>query len=303
MKPCILWILSLSAVLSFADAPAARGDNESAALASHDALAKRLNDPKLRLLDARPKEDYDKGHIPGAVWVDAKGASAIASKPGGLTDRDAWAAWIKPLGLSAETEVLAYAGDNPLEAARVWWLLRYLGVERAGIVNGGFPLWRSQGRPVSTKAATVEAKAFPIRFQRDRLATREDVIKAMRSGQVAIVDARSAGEYDGSVKSSKRGGHVPAACRVEWSDLIDKQGRFLSDDVLRAKFAGAGIVLKPKAPAITHCQGGGRASVDAFVLERLGLATRNYYSGWSDWGNAEEVEAPAVIGDKPGARP
>ena len=86
---------------------------------------------------------------------------------------------------------------------------------------------------------------------------------------------------------SKRGGHIPAACHLEWSDLVDKDGRFLDAAALRARLEKLGI--KPGEPVITHCQGGGRASVDAFALERLGLPTRNYYLGWSDWGNAEQT--------------
>ena len=96
---------------------------------------------------------------------------------------------------------------------------------------------------------------------------------------------------------SKRGGHIPAACHLEWSDLVDKDGRFLDPSALRARLAKLGI--KPGEPVITHCQGGGRASVDAFALERLGLPTRNYYLGWSDWGNAEQTPVTTGAAAKP----
>ena len=98
---------------------------------AHDDLQKRLGDANLRLLDARPRADYDKGHIPGAVWVDAKAAQTLAARPGGLTDRAAWEAWLAPLGIAPRSEVLVYDDQRQLEAARIWWLLRYLGVERS----------------------------------------------------------------------------------------------------------------------------------------------------------------------------
>src|SRR3954464_556497 len=86
-------------------------------LISFDDLQGRLDSPGLRLLDARPKVDYDKGHIPGAVWVDAKAVEVLAKRPGALEDRDAWAAWIAPLGIGSETEVRIYDASRQLDAA------------------------------------------------------------------------------------------------------------------------------------------------------------------------------------------
>ncbi len=91
---------------------------------------------------------------------------------------------------------------------------------------------------------------------------------------------------------SKRGGHIPKACHLEWSEFVGPDGRFLHPDEMREKVEAAGV--KPGEPVITHCQGGGRASVDAYVLERLGHPARNYYLGWSDWGNVDDT--PVVKG-------
>jgi thiosulfate/3-mercaptopyruvate sulfurtransferase len=84
---------------------------------------------------------------------------------------------------------------------------------------------------------------------------------------------------------------MPAACHLEWNNLVGKDGRFLPEPDLRAKLEKAGV--RPGEPVITHCQGGGRASVNAFVLERLGYPTRNYYESWADWGNAEDTPVEA----------
>jgi thiosulfate/3-mercaptopyruvate sulfurtransferase len=275
-----------------------RGDSP-ALLFSFDELQKRLDDPNLRLLDARPRTDYEKGHIPGAVWVDAKAAQALAARPRGLTDRGAWQAWVAPLGIGPKTEVLIYDGNRQLDPARLWGLLRYLGVEKVGLIDGNFPLWQKENRPVATDVPSVEPQPFVVTLRSGRYATRGDVLAAIKQGKARVIDARSEAEYTGEKKSSKRGGHIPDACRLEWSDLVDKDGRFLDEKALRAKLDTLGV--KPGEPVITHCQGGGRASVDAFVLERLGFPTRNYYVGWSDWGNADDT--PVATGNKPGARP
>ncbi len=278
----------------------ARGDEASSprpSLVSHDALQKRLADVNLRLLDARTRAEYDQGHIPGALWVDVKAAQTLAARQGGLTDRAAWEAWIAPLGIEPRMEVLVYDGKKQLDAARIWWLLRYLGVDRSGLIDGNFPVWQHANRPVTTEPPVISARPFPVTIRADRHATRDDVLAALKAHSSRIVDARSQGEYTGAEKMSKRSGHIPGACHLEWSELVDKDGRFISQDTLRARLGGIGINLSQ--PVITHCQGGGRASVDAFALEYLGLPTRNYYLGWSDWGNVEETPVTTKESSKP----
>lgn len=252
-----------------------------------DAVQERLDDTDLRLLDVRPKADYEAGHIPGAVWVDRKPAEDLARRSGGLEDRDAWAAWIKPLGIEPGDTVLVYDDNRQKDAARFWWLLSYLGVEKVGLIDGGFSLWKEQGRPVSTEAARVEPNAFPVALRDERNATRAEVLEAIQSGSRRVVDARSAEEFRGAEILSKRGGHIPQACHLEWVNFVDEKGRFQSREQLRELTEKAGV--RPGEAVITHCQGGGRASVDAFVFELLGHQAANYYPGWSDWGNAADV--------------
>jgi thiosulfate/3-mercaptopyruvate sulfurtransferase len=289
-----LSLLTASLLLGGLAAPAlAEGRAETAAgLVTFDELEKRLDDPGLRLLDARPRADYDKGHIPGAVWADVKAAEALAARPGGLTDRPSWDSWIAPLGIGPDTQVLVYDANRQLDAARLWWLLGYLGVDRVGLIDGSFPLWHEQGRAVTTAVPEVEPRPFRVAFRAERHATRADVLEALQAGSARVIDARSEGEYTGAEKRSRRGGHIPAACNLEWSTLVGQDGRFLDPAALRAKLGDLGV--QPGEPVITHCQGGGRASVDAFVLGRLGFPTRNYYLGWSDWGNA--AETPVATG-------
>lgn len=266
-------------------------------LVSFDALQGRLGQPGLRLLDARTRADYDKGHIPGAVWVDAKAVEKMAAKPGALADRAAWEPWIEPLGIGPATDVVVYDANRQLDAARIWWLLGYLGVERVGLLDGNFPLWAAEKRPVTAERPKVEPRPFQVSFRDDRHATRDEVLAAIGSKSALIVDARSAAEYTGAEKRSKRGGHVPTACSLEWNNLVDENGRFLDEVALRAMLAKAGVTSGK--PVITHCQGGGRASVNAFVLEQLGFKAQNYYLGWSDWGNASDTPIETEQGSRP----
>ncbi len=193
--------------------------SSAAILKTFDALQERLNAPSLRLLDARPRADYVKAHIPGAVWVDAKAVEKLAARSGGLEDRDAWKAWIAPLGITPQTKVLIYDAHRHLDAARLWWLLSYLGDEKVGLIDGSFPLWQRQGRPVATEIAKVDPTPFRINFRTDKHATRSEVLEAMKAKSAQIIDARSVPEYRGAELRSKRGSHIPSACSLEWSNL------------------------------------------------------------------------------------
>ena len=292
LMPALLAALFFTATGSRAAAPPARSSRGSTS------CKPSLADPKLRLIDVRPRADYDKGHIPGAVWADVKAASTLAAKPGGLTDKEAWAAWTAPLAIGPDADVYIYDGGRQLEAARVWWLLTYLGVPNVGLVDGNFGLWAKGGRPVSSEPAKVEPRAFPVAFRADKHATRAEVLAALKEG-TRIVDARSEPEHTGARAMSRRGGHIPEACHLEWSEFVGPDGRFLDSAELRARVAKAGV--KPGEPIITHCQSGGRASVEVFVLERLGHPARNYYLGWSDWGNVDDT--PVVKGKGSAKKP
>lgn len=277
------FLLTILAVPTNED-PAANSSS-LAELWTFDQLREQFDDPQVRILDARPRDDYLADHIPGAVWVDHRAAEQLAATPDGLSNVQAWKEWIAPLGIGPETRIVIYDAHRQLNAARIWWLLTYLGAKHVALVDGGYPLWKSAGNPTSEAIPTVAPRDFPIELQADRLATREYVLALERADQV--LDARSAPEFNGVEVRSKRGGHIPAACHVEWKQLVNESGQFLSLADARILLERAGI--RPGAPVVTHCQGGGRASVNAFVLERLGHPSRNYYLGWSDWGNAEDT--------------
>jgi thiosulfate/3-mercaptopyruvate sulfurtransferase len=262
---------------------------EPAALARADAR-KRV------ILDTRSPEQCRAGHVPGAVLVDARGwARAFAAG----RDRDAWAKRIGGLGIDVDTPVVVYGSPRSSETGRVWWILRYWGVRDVRLLNGGWPGWVAAGGKVqkdevAPKAVTARLKAHP-----ELLATKEQLLGWLkgRSGP-QVLDARSLGEYCGTAAKAKRGGAIPGAKHLEWSDTIDpKTGKFKSAAELGKLLEEAGI--DPARPAVTYCQSGGRAAVLAFVLELMGgKEVRNYYRSWSEWGN--DPKTPIV---KPKPKP
>jgi thiosulfate/3-mercaptopyruvate sulfurtransferase len=239
------------------------------------------------ILDARPRADYEKGHIPGAAWVD-HGEWSKSFNDGKAEEE--WSKRIGALGLDAGSTVVIYDDNQAKDAARIWWLLQYWGVENARLLNGGWSGWKSEGRPVETDAFVPKPTKFEASPRKSRLSTKDQILKSLGTGKLQIVDSRSEDEHCGVEKlRNRKAGAIPGAKHLEWSDLLDpKTQRFKPAAELRQIFKDAGVdVSKPTA---THCQSGGRASVMAFGLELMGAdAVSNYYRGWSEWGNADDT--------------
>jgi thiosulfate/3-mercaptopyruvate sulfurtransferase len=250
-------------------------------------LAKPEVARKYRILDARSKKAYEAGHIPGAVWIDHDTWSKAFAAGQDPSD---WIPRIMKLGIGDRTPVVVYDDDRGNRAARMWWILKYWGVSDARLLNGQWKTWKAEGRPVSKEATPPT----PLRFtgvtrESKRLTTKKQLLKALPGSTLQIIDARSEGEFCGTTKLAKRGGSIPGARHLEWTDTLDpKTQRFKSAPELRQLFRQAGI--DPKRPSVTYCQSGGRAAVMAFVLELMGAHdVRNYYRSWAEWGNAQDT--------------
>jgi thiosulfate/3-mercaptopyruvate sulfurtransferase len=245
------------------------------------------------ILDTRAEKEHDEGRVPGAVWVDAA-AWAKAFKNG--TDAEGWSARIGGLGINANAKVVVYDNQSFVEAARIWWILRYWGVADVRLLNGNWLGWKKAGLPIETdKPKPPSPVPFTARPQGERLATKGLVLASLKESSLQIVDARSEGEFCGTEKlKNKRAGAIPGAKHLEWIDLLDKETqRFKAPDQLRKLFAEAEIALD--RPTATHCQGGGRASVMAFGMELMGASkVANYYASWGEWGNTDDT--PIVPG-------
>lgn len=203
-------------------------------------LEKKLKQPGLRLLDTRPQADYAKGHLPGAVRVDVKGWQELGKKSG-FRDAKAWGEKVGQLGIAADTPVVVYGSSLP-GTARVWWLLKYLGVGNVTILDGGWELWTKDKRPVDTGTPNVETVKFEPKFQADRLEEIDSLKKSVQAGKVTVVDTRSNEEYTGKKVLGKRGGHIPGAKLLEWKELLAHDGRFKSPEQLRELFKERGIL-------------------------------------------------------------
>jgi len=243
-----------------------------------------------RILDARDREDYDKGHVPAAVWVDEAAWSKAFAKG---QDAEDWARRIGALGIDPDTPTVVYGKATTTQAARIWWILHYWGLKNVRLLNGGWHAWTDEHGRVVSDVPTVTPLAPHLMRHSDRLATRSDVEKGIKGSGFQLLDARSDAEYCGRTRMARRAGAIPRSVHLEWVNVIDPHTeRFKSAEQLAELFRRAHVDLD--TPLVTHCQSGGRAAVLAFALELMGAhQVRNYYRGWSEWGNTPN--APIVV--------
>jgi thiosulfate/3-mercaptopyruvate sulfurtransferase len=193
-------------------------------------------------LDTRSPEAYAQGHISGAIRVEVKTWQDQCRKPGGFRDDTAWAHLIGSLGIMQQTEVVVY-GDQLPETARIWWLLKYLGLKDVAILNGGWKSWMKANLAIETQIAMPKTGNFQPHFQTNRLEEIEQLKTALQSGtaRAKVVDARSKDEFTGKEIRGKRGGNIPGSTHLEWKELLDQDGRFLPTKALQVLFKRKGI--------------------------------------------------------------
>jgi thiosulfate/3-mercaptopyruvate sulfurtransferase len=256
-------------------------------------LAGHLQDPNLVILSIGQKAEYVQGHIPGALYLEYAD-TRLARSPVNLTFELPPVANLVEvfgkLGVTNESHIVLYfSQDMVSQTTRVFLTLDALGLgSQTSILDGGFPVWQSEGRPVSTeRRLVVRGKLEPC--PQNDVITGVDYVRANlhRSG-VAIVDARDLEYYTGAKHADgKRAGHIPGARGLTYSTLLDESGKFRPPDVLAAMFRDAGI--QPGDRVVAYCHIGQQATVVYYVARYLGYDARLYDGSWEDWSAHAEL--------------
>ncbi|MCZ7571458.1 MAG: sulfurtransferase [Ardenticatenaceae bacterium] len=279
-------------------------------------LADHLDDPRVRVVDIRGKvlppeepkphyfpkrEEYEVGHIPGAVFVDwtADIIDPDDPVPVQVAPPERYAALMSALGIGDDTVVVAYDDYYSAFAGRLLWTLRYYGHDVARVLDGGWPKWVAEGRPLSCEIPTYPPATFTPRPRPELRRTADEVLAALQRGGV-VIDARQPAEYEGELSRATRGGHIPGARNLYYRRLASGEyNTFASPEALRAVLAGTG--LDPNVPpgeVVAYCNGGVSATVIMLGLELAGLPGTVIYDGsWNEWGN--DPNRPLVTGPEP----
>jgi thiosulfate/3-mercaptopyruvate sulfurtransferase len=252
-------------------------------------LQRKLGADNLCIIDVRPAEDYAKGHIPGATHFDLFGLSLIDT---GAAPLKAFMFMIHHVfelrGVSEAKEVVFYEDNSGMRAARGLWFLEFFGHPNVKMLDGGFHAWKVAGAPITSDATPPKAATFKMQERRDVLATTDDVLRSLSQKQIAILDTRSKGEYLGTHVRAARGGAIPGAIHIEWTDNIAPDGKFKSNDELKAMYDRAGITQDKEV--VSYCQGGYRAAHSYVALRLLGFPkVRNYIGSWKEWGDRADL--------------
>lgn len=210
--------------LTFAQAPS---QDRGQMLVSAQQLSQSLGSGDLVVLDVRSKDNYREGHVPGAHRVDIGVWKGLATSPNGLNDSANWSKLVGEIGVTSTSHVVVY-GDNISNSARIWWLLKYVGVKNVALLDGGWDHWTKANLRVEPKTPTVAATEFVVEFQTDRVADLDEVNASHTSDEFHVVDTRSDGEF--------KAGRVPKSTHLEWTHLIADDGRFKSRKQLDALF-------------------------------------------------------------------
>jgi thiosulfate/3-mercaptopyruvate sulfurtransferase len=252
-------------------------------------LQRKLNAENLCIVDVRPAEDYANGHIPGATHFDLFGLSLIDTSEAPLKAFMFMIHHVLELrGVNESKEVVFYEDNSGMRAARGLWFLEYYGHPNVKMLDGGFRAWKASGAPVTSDATPPKTAPFKIAERRDVLATADDVLRSLSQKQIAILDTRSEGEYLGTHVRAARGGAIPGAIHIEWTDNLAPDGKFKSNDELKAMYDKAGIT--PEKEVVSYCQGGYRAAHSYVALRLLGFPkVRNYIGSWKEWGDRADL--------------
>ncbi len=267
-----------------------------ATLVDTDTLARHLADPRWVVVDCRftltdtgaGRRVWTAGHIPGARYahLDEDLSSPITPHTGRhpLPDPNALARKLGAWGIDAPKQVVVYDDTFGAMASRLWWLLRWLGHESVALLDGGYPKWAREKRPVTPESPVVHTVTFHPRVNNTLWVNADSVARARQAAAFLGRPARAEGRFRGDIEPlDKVAGHVPGAVNAMYEDNLDVSGEFLSADELRERYLDllGGIVPDQ---AIHMCGSGVTACHNVLAMEHAGLPGAKLYAGsWSEW--------------------
>jgi thiosulfate/3-mercaptopyruvate sulfurtransferase len=266
-------------------------------LVSTDWLAARLEDPKIKVIDASfklpgamplPLDDYLEAHIPGAVFFDVDAISDHNDPlPHMYPDAAQFAREVAALGISSGGTVVAYDSGGWVAAPRAWWMFLSFGHPNVKILDGGLKKWLREGRPTHSGKVTPKPGKFEAKFDSSYLRSEQHLVRNLETRAEQVIDARPRARFEGTGAEPRpglRSGHIPGSRSVPYAELFDAaSGAMKPLEELRKAFTGAGVDLTK--PIVTSCGSGVSALVVTLALYRLGVRGSALYDGsWSEWG-------------------
>lgn len=250
-------------------------------------LKAQLDSSELLILDVSSEQEYLEGHIPGAIRVDPSQLLCNSAPiPNKLPTESQLSQLFSQLGFTSGQPVVAYDHQAGALAGRLIWTLHILGENNCSFLNGQLAFWASQGNPITQLPHSSLTSDYQAHYQQPLVADIAAIKVGIETQSLQIWDARSAEEYRGEkLVNASKGGHIPGARWLEWTDCLDlSSNRLLSPEQLANKIQSAGLVLDQ--PIVTHCQTHRRSGLTYIAGLYAGLSQLRCYDGsWFEWGN------------------
>ena len=273
-------------------------------------LAEHLAEPNLRVLECtvflRPgadgrgfevlsgRDEWAAGHIPGSAFADLQGDLSDNSSRLRfmMPPAEQFAEAMGRYGVGDDSDVVLYDRSGNMWAARIWWMLRAFGFDRARILDGGWARWTAEGRPASSEVPAYPPATFTARPRPELIASKDDVLAAIESGQTCIVNALNGAQHRGEVAPYGRPGHIKGSVNVPAmgaAGVVDPETQLYHPvDEIRRRFEEAGA--RPDQRMITYCGGGIAASSAAFAATMAGFTNIALYdASLSEWAADETL--------------
>jgi thiosulfate/3-mercaptopyruvate sulfurtransferase len=253
-------------------------------------LRDRLHKPGIRVIDARPSEQYATAHIPGAINSDLYALKITESSPAAISAFNSRVqAELRRLGVHEGQRVVFYEDFSGTSAARGVWMMDYAGLGGGAILDGGLSAWVAAGGQTTTAEPLIDASEVEIRPDPRLLATADELLEGIDSAEPPVIlDTRADLEF--------HRGTIPGAMHLEWLHHLQPNGAFRSLDELRALYSRLDLMSNDDSPVVTFCASGYRAAHTYVVLKALGFShVTNYAPSWGEWGYRSDlpIELPA----------
>ena len=261
-------------------------------------LAAHSDDPRWVVVDCRHdlmnlaagREGYAIGHLPQARFADLEPALSGPKKSADgafrgrhpLPERDTLIATLRAWGINADSQVVAYDAHGGMFAARLWWMLRWVGHSAVAVLDGGMAAWQAAGQPLVSATPHPAPGNISLGTALTSTVSAQDVLHNIGNGKRVVLDARAPDRFRGENETiDPVGGHIPGAKNRFFKDNLAADGRFKEGAALKAEFAS---LLAEPSEAIMQCGSGVTACHNLLALEVAGLPGAALYSGsWSEW--------------------
>ncbi|WP_109315974.1 3-mercaptopyruvate sulfurtransferase [Pseudovibrio ascidiaceicola] len=246
----------------------------------------------LPAMDRDAKKEYEREHIPGALFMDIDEVSDQNSPlPHMMPEPHIFSSKMRKMGIGDGQTIVVYDGMGIFSAARVWWMFRAFGVKSVFVLDGGLPAWKEEGYPVSDEVPARMERHFTAMLNNDMVRNLNEVQDALNTSSHLVLDARAPERFKGLAPEPREGvraGHMPGALNLPFGLLLN-DGKLRSKEDLQNIFAQAGV--DASTPVITSCGSGVTAAVITLALEQVGFTKNALYDGsWTEWGSSSKTE-------------